>query len=247
MTAPRPVCRLLPYAVADGPHNMAADEVVLETALAGTASLRFYGWTTATVSLGYFQEERVCQQDAQLARLPRVRRPSGGGTLVHHHEITYAFGLPPGPPWQGGESWLLQMHTIIAAALARVGIAVHPQRRDEERPFHGFLCFQHFTSGDLLIGSGKVTGSAQRRQRRALLQHGSILLAASPHSPMLPGIRELTGHTLAVPETCHALEEEWTRQTSWFLGPADWTDNERQRLEEVAATKYSQDCWNAKR
>ena len=49
------IVRVLPFAVADGPHNMAADEVLLEGALAGVASLRCYGWTTPTVSLGYFQ------------------------------------------------------------------------------------------------------------------------------------------------------------------------------------------------
>lgn len=49
------ICRHIPYQVADGPHNMAADEVLLESAIAGAASLRFYGWLPATLSLGYFQ------------------------------------------------------------------------------------------------------------------------------------------------------------------------------------------------
>src|SRR6516162_5517447 len=99
--SPCHVCRLLPYAVADGPHNMAADEVLLDAACAGLASLRFYGWFEPTVSLGYFQPHA-----ARLPGLPYVRRPSGGLMLVHHHEITYALALPAGAPWQGGESWL---------------------------------------------------------------------------------------------------------------------------------------------
>ena len=242
-----PVCRLLPYAVADGPHNMAADEVLLESALAGVASLRFYGWTTATVSLGYFQPERVRLEDERLAGLPFVRRPSGGGTLVHHHEITYAFGLPPGPPWQTGEPWLARMHRLIAAALARLGVAARPHAPAGDEPFRGFLCFQHLTAGDLLLGPGKVVGSAQRRQRGALLQHGAILLAASPHTPMLPGIREWSGVDLAVADTCAALEQEWVRQTGWDLRPADWTGAERQRVEQLAAEKYGRDGWNRKR
>src|SRR5438093_13282662 len=106
--------RLLPYAVADGPHNMAADEALLESAVAGAASLRFYGWAEATLSLGYFQPERSRQQYARLARLPFVRRPSGGHALVHHHEVTYALALPVGRPWQAGEPWLCRMHEIIA-------------------------------------------------------------------------------------------------------------------------------------
>ena len=48
------VIRLLPYAVADGAVNMATDEALVHAAAEGVASLRFYGWTTATVSLGYF-------------------------------------------------------------------------------------------------------------------------------------------------------------------------------------------------
>src|SRR5262245_26411902 len=91
-----PHVRLLPYAVADGPHNMAADEALLGSAVAGTASLRFYGWSPPTLSLGYFQPEGVRRRDARLAGLPYVRRPSGGRTLVHDRELTYALALPPG-------------------------------------------------------------------------------------------------------------------------------------------------------
>jgi lipoate-protein ligase A len=226
---------------------MAADEVLLEAALAGVASLRFYGWTPATLSLGYFQSERVRLGNDRLAGLPFVRRPSGGGTLIHHHEITYAFGLPAGPPWQTGQSWLGRMHALIAAGLARLGVSARPHVPAGDAPFRGFLCFQRFTAGDLLLGPGKVVGSAQRRQRHALMQHGSILLAASPHAPVLPGVRDLSGRDLGREETCTVLEQEWSRATSWPLRPTDWTDAERQRIEELVATKYGRDEWNCKR
>jgi lipoate-protein ligase A len=240
-------CRLLPYAVAGGAHNMAADEVLLEAAAAGVASLRLYGWTTATVSLGYFQPERVRLPDERLAALPFVRRPSGGGTLVHHHEITYALGLPAGPPWQTGEPWLTRMHGIVAAALARLGVVARPHVPAGEAPFRGFLCFQHVTAGDLLLGPGKVVGSAQRRHRGALMQHGALLLAASPFAPVLPGVRDLCGRDLAVAETRAALEAEFARQTGWALEPAEWTDAERGRRAELTAAKYGHDAWNRKR
>jgi lipoate-protein ligase A len=240
-------CRLLPYAVADGPHNMAADEVLLESALAGVASLRFYGWAAATVSLGYFQPERVRREDERLAGLPFVRRPSGGGTLVHHHEVTYSFGLPVGPPWQTGAPWLTRMHELIAAALAGLGVAARPHVPADEPPFRGFLCFQHFTAGDLLLGPGKVVGSAQRRHRGALMQHGSVLLAASPCAPMLPGVRELIGRGLGVAETVAAVEREWVRGTGLSLEPGDWTGAEQRRVAELAAGKYGRDEWKRKR
>ncbi|MCI0465236.1 MAG: lipoate--protein ligase family protein [Gemmataceae bacterium] len=240
-------CRLLAYAVADGPHNMAADEVLLESAAAGVASLRCYGWSEATLSLGYFQSERLRHTDVRLAALPYVRRPSGGATLVHHHEVTYALALPAGPPWQTGEPWLRRMHGILADALATLGVTAGLHGADQEEPFTGILCFQHFTPGDLRIGPAKIVGSAQRRQRRALLQHGALLLAASPSAPVLPGIRELTGQDLAVAETCLRVQQAFARHTGWQLVETEWTAAERQRLHELAAGKYRQDSWNRKR
>src|SRR5262249_54297242 len=103
--------RVLPLETADGPTNMAADEVLLEAAVAGSASLRFYTWSEPTLSLGYFQHEALRHTDASLAGLPWVRRPSGGATLVHHHELTYALALPAGFDWQPkSQSWLCRFH-----------------------------------------------------------------------------------------------------------------------------------------
>src|SRR5204863_1172395 len=101
---------------------MAADEVLLHAAAGGIASLRFYGWTRPTLSLGYFQPAAVRLNDPLLAPLPWVRRSTGGATLVHHHELTYAFALPPGLPWQPKGSWMLRMHRIIKFALESAGL-----------------------------------------------------------------------------------------------------------------------------
>ncbi len=69
------VCRLLPWRVADGVSNMAADEGLLEAAAAGIASLRFYAWSRATLSLGYFQPHASRHNPEVLGDLPYVRRP----------------------------------------------------------------------------------------------------------------------------------------------------------------------------
>ena len=42
--------RLLPFEVSPGPRNMAADEALLDAAASGATSLRFYGWSSATLS-----------------------------------------------------------------------------------------------------------------------------------------------------------------------------------------------------
>jgi lipoate-protein ligase A len=240
-------CRLLPYAEADGPHNMAADEALLQSAVHGTASLRFYAWTTPTISLGYFQPERVRHEEKQLTALPFVRRASGGATLVHHHEVTYALALPAGISWQTSESWLRRMHLIIAAALAGNGITAHLYQFTNKSSSPSPLCYLQHAPCDLLIGASKIVGSAQRKQRGALLQHGGILLSRSPYTPALPGIRELSGRSLTVEETCDSVRRAFTEQAGWTIEPEDWTPSERQAVAELAANKYSQDWWNRKR
>lgn len=239
--------RILPFSLADGPHNMAADEVLLESAHAGIASLRFYRWSAATVSLGYFQPHHARQHDERLANLPYVRRPTGGGALVHHHELTYALAMPSGSRLQssGHGSWLCRMHTIIAEGLAELD--VKPDTVSHEQPAPNLLCFHHLTPGDLVLNSAKVVGSAQRRQRGALLQHGSILLAASPHTPTLPGIREFTGRTVAIPDLATALERAFVAETGWTLKAGDWTPSEHARIGELVRIKYGQSVWNQKR
>jgi lipoyl(octanoyl) transferase len=239
------VC-LVPFRVADGPHNMAADEALLEMAGAGRASLRFYDWLAPTLSLGYFQPHTVHISDPLLANLPYVRRPTGGAALVHHHELTYALALPSGTPWQcRGNSWLLRMHTIIAEALAELGAVAESVGR--EAKYGDILCFLHHTPGDLRIGSHKIVGSAQRRQRGALLQHGAVLLAASPHTPGLPGLAELSSLRLSASEVAGAVKECFVRRTGWGLQAGDWTEAECRRIDGLAAAKYSRPTWNDKR
>jgi lipoate-protein ligase A len=139
------------------------------------------------------------------------------------------------------------MHEIIGHALAEQGVSISVVSRQEEQPFDGLLCFKHLTPGDLLIGSAKIVGSAQRRQRGALLQHGSLLLAASPHAPVLPGVQELSGRNFPIPEICSAIQSEFAHQTGWRLVPGDWTNGERRRIEELVADKYAQPAWTRKR
>ena len=231
-------CRLLPYAVADGPHNMAADEMLLGTA--GPA-LRFYGWSEPTVSLGYFQSHA-----ARLPGLRYVRRPSGGMMLVHHHELTYALALPVGASCQGREPWLRRMHRVIAAALAEFGIVARlhePPDAHRDTP----LCFRHFTAGDLLVAGAKVAGSAQRKHRGGLMQHGGILLAASPFAPELPGLHELTGRHLGVKELVGEIRRVFERETGWRVVNAEWTGKERDGIEGLVREKYATAAWNDKR
>lgn len=239
--------RLLPDEVADGPGNMARDEVLLQTAVdQQIASLRFYGWSAATVSLGYFQPAAIRLSDARLQQLPWVRRPTGGGTLVHDREVTYALTLPPQSFWQAQGQWILRIHTIVFKALLGLGARQLSLVR-EMRPSGEGLCFQQHTHGDVLCAGAKVVGSAQRKHRQALLQHGGILLARSSHTPQLPGLHELGEATLTAAQVQEAVAAEFVRATEWSLTPGDWTNDERRATASLAEEKYRSAAWNERR
>jgi lipoate-protein ligase A len=245
MTVP---CRLLPFQVAEGPANMARDEALLHSAVERrVASLRLYGWAVPTLSLGYFQSAAPARAFPGLGVLPWLRRPSGGSALVHHHELTYALALPAGPEWQGGSPWLVRFHQIIVAVLADLGVGARRCEPGEAGKLGEVLCFLHHTPGDVLIGPAKVVGSAQRKVHGALLQHGSILLAQSPHTPLLPGIAELTGRTLAVDEIASALVDQFGQATGWTLAADVWTAQESRLVEEIMAERYTSPRWNDRR
>ncbi len=235
-------CRLLPLALGDGPHNMAADEVLLQSAPTGLVSLRFYGWTEATVSLGYFQASAARASDLMLQSLPFVRRPTGGAALVHHYELTYALALPEAWSRPTGEPWLPRMHRIIGSALKRLGIVCRLASLTEKGQAASPLCFQQITAGDLLAGKGKIAGSAQRRQRGCLLQHGAILLGASPHAPRLPGILEQSGRELSLEDCQAAVVQEFHMDTGWELMETSWVqDEEEAKIQQTLGNVHGAD------
>jgi len=242
------IVRLLPLEVRDGPGNMAADEVMLEAAAAGTASLRFYTWQPATLSLGYFQPYSVREFDPRLFSLPFVRRPSGGATLVHDKELTYALALPAGNEWQPrGQSWICRMHDIIAETLRFFGMEPHIVACGQEKKLGNVLCFLHQTPGDLILKGHKIVGSAQRKQRGALLQHGAILFARSESTPALPGIRDLTAMAIGVDDLAKRLSQEFRQHTGWVVQSCEGTESMRAQIQECAESKYHTEQWNFKR
>jgi lipoate-protein ligase A len=244
------VFRLLPFEVLPGPANMAADEVALELAVHGIASLRFFGWSEPTLSLGYFQLHSAIAENAAYSPLAIVRRSTGGGAIVHHHELTYALGLPA--PLVGKEPWGCVMHRIIATALLKYGIYSDLIVCGEEQKTDPFLCFHHHSAGDLatrMRGTSreKIIGSAQRKQHGAILQHGSILLARSEYAPSLPGILEITGQRLIPESLALTIGESFATATGWHLVPSTWTAEERERRGEIEQQKYGHESWTKKR
>ncbi len=169
--------------------SMALDEALLESAVRTdqevrpTAALRIYQWARPTLSLGYFQRAAERDSHAPSRECDLVRRPSGGGAILHHHELTYALILPEQIAHrQPAEQWYFDVHDALIESIAQLtGVKAKLCENPAQLPAseQAFLCFQRRSTGDVLLGEHKIAGSAQRRRRGAILQHGSVLLARS--------------------------------------------------------------------
>jgi lipoyl(octanoyl) transferase len=189
------LCRVLPYERADGPANMAIDEALLEVVAGGeqTAYLRTYGWTIPTLSLGYFQRLAEARSDPRWSDVALVRRLTGGGSIWHHHEVTYALVVPGVHPLTRPNTKLYRaVHLAIAGILSSFGVRAERRgdrvRQTLDKRKRPLLCFTDPNPEDIVTKGIKIVGSAQRRRADAVLQHGSVLLSRSCHTPELPGV-----------------------------------------------------------
>ncbi len=191
----RIVCQVqIDSAPGRGTWNMALDEAMLETAAdRGLILLRWYRWEEPTVSLGYFQSDEFSTEHPELATLPVVRRLSGGGAILHHHELTYAIAIPGSHPLAAQPAELYcTVHEEIIAIMREHGIPA-AIRGDTSEAGDQFLCFARADCNDVVLAGHKILGSAQRRRRGAVLQHGSLLLERSSYAPQHPGLFDLIG------------------------------------------------------
>jgi lipoate-protein ligase A len=177
---------------ASGAENMDRDRKLLDELVAGRrpATLRFYSWNPACISLGLGQREEILDMEAvRAAGLDVVRRPTGGQALLHDDEVTYSVVASQQDPAVGGT--LMQSYHAISEALlsglAALGISGEGAPC-EPRPASGLtpVCFASASAEEVLVGGRKLLASAQWRSRGAFLQHGSLLLR--DRQAELPGL-----------------------------------------------------------
>jgi lipoate-protein ligase A len=233
-----------------GTWNMAVDEALFQSGAVDSSVLRLYQWSEPTLSLGYFQRAADRVAHAASRTLPIVRRSTGGGAIVHDRELTYSLITQliderPSRPRQ----LMAKVHESLVDLLKEMGIngQICGRSEVEAGTAEPFLCFLRHTAGDILIGSHKVVGSAQRRHRRILLQHGSILLGRSAGAPELSGISEISRSNLAA---CSLIEAWPKRLEAIFSAPwksSGLSSNEYHLAEKIEAERFDNDRWNLKR
>ena len=158
---------------------MAFDEALMARARrTGETVLRVYGWSAPTLSLGRNQRAVGVYREATLAErgIGVVRRPTGGRALLHHREVTYSVTAPC------EESGALlaeygRINALLTSALGALGVPVVIARPTTRAAAPSAApCFAEPALGEVTLNGRKLVGSAQWRDRGALLQHGSILV-----------------------------------------------------------------------
>ena len=237
---------------AGGAWNMALDEALWELAFrSGRPVLRFYQWSEPTVSLGYFQAHRERALYPALDDVALVRRPTGGGAIVHDAgQLTYCYLAPVNEHGRLERTERLYdvFHLSLLAALAKQNVACRMLvKAGSARQAREFLCFKRRSVGDVMLGNDKICGSAQRRRRQGVLQHGSVLLSRSSRLAEIPGIAELAGMVPSAERLLH----DWIASAAAALGLRFVESLVPQeviaRSRELAARRYAADKWTCRR
>lgn len=158
-------------------QNMAIDEALLqEFKVEDMPILRFYTWEKA-LSFGRFSKVEKSVNIALLKQrnIQYVRRLSGGGTLVHDHDLSYALILPRAFVKERGvkESYrflckfLIKLYEKLGLN-ARFSSDLNINRKNSN------ICLAGFEDYDIVIDNMKIGGNAQRYVKDAFIQHGSI-------------------------------------------------------------------------
>ncbi len=243
----------------DGAFNMAVDEALFLSAAESpeSATVRLYGFDPPAVSFGYRQrpEEAVDIASCRGLGIDWVRRPTGGRALLHHHELTYSVASPTAGVFRGlGVRALYDsVSAAIRRALVGLGVTLDPSEPDALRSREPALhvpCLALPGRHELTSKGRKVVASAQRRGRRAFLQHGSILRRVDADlwarvqplgSPALPlhavGIDELTTAPVSRERLAFSVLASFEELLDAEARPSGLTAVERLRIGELES-KY---------
>nr|HPM42727.1 lipoate--protein ligase family protein [Candidatus Omnitrophota bacterium] len=178
-----PSWRIIQTGAADAFTNMAVDEAILRGYRCGFSppTLRIYSWKSPSLTLGYSQDAGSAL-DVEFCRsnsVPFVRRITGGGVILHDREITYSLVCSKGDLGltDGVECSYKAIASFLVSFYKRLGLDAMfacDYFKETQLGLPSALCFAAKEKYDILVGGKKIGGSAQKRSKDLIFQHGSI-------------------------------------------------------------------------
>ncbi len=244
--------RLIDWSSGEPAENLAYDEALLDAVEDGhaPATLRFWESPTPFVVLGTAQvlkdeaNEALCRDDG----IPILRRCSAGGAVLQGPgSLNYVLALPYDayPQVRGlHKSYCFILRTIVGAL----------KRRGINASIEGI--------SDIAVAGRKISGNAQKRRKRAMLHHGT-LLHLEAHSltlrhmdrclrepavrPDYRGARIHEDFLAVLPLTPDVLRS--TLQTAFLAEDTGegFTQWEHEHARQLVAEKYAQPAWTHRR
>ena len=167
----------------DGVYNMALDEAILNIKAENPSALpvlKIFCWRPPCLSIGRNQNiKEINLEGCRKLGIDVVRRPTGGTAILHNKEMTYSVIISEndGLPRSIRESFTI-LNLGLIAAYKKLGVEIDLVP-NEKRNFVP-LCFASAGIADLTYKGKKIIGSAQRKKRDAVLQHGSLVMRHDP-------------------------------------------------------------------
>lgn len=240
---------------------MAFDETLLRSYAASLSgpTFRVYGWKDAAVSLGYSQDPAECLEVVK-TRTPSmafVRRITGGGIIVHGDELTYSMAFSKKDlaipervvsSYKTISSFLITFYKMLDIDAAFACDVSGPERLGVPSA----LCFASKEKYDIVSGTKKIGGSAQKRSGGLVFQHGSIPISirAEGSLPAVSGatsISELLGESRDAKELRCLLVEAFRTTFNLDAEYGCLSDTEEEMFHMLKTRKYESDAWNYRR
>ncbi|MFC2947505.1 lipoate--protein ligase family protein [Virgibacillus sediminis] len=255
----------------DAATNMALDESLLNWHSKGMIppTLRFYGWSKPTLSIGRFQKlksinmEALKRHDCEL-----VRRLTGGSAVLHDNELTYSLVIneqDPSIPASVQEAYHILSKGVLSG-YRNIGIdadyALPERKRERERTS---ICFEKPAFYEMVVDGRKISGNAQTRKNGVVLQHGSIPISMDTEmlfdlfrfssekhrvrkresfAEKAADIAQLTGKELSYKDMTEAFKKGFEDGLDINLHPMALSDAQWNEVYQLAETKYSSETWN---
>lgn len=237
--------------------NMAIDRAILTAHSQGDVppTVRFYGWNPPAISIGYFQSlvEEVDLHSCNKLGVDYVRRITGGGAVFHENELTYSIVISeanPKIPRNIIESYKRICGSIIKG-LKQLGINS-----------------MYIPINDVVTDGKKISGSAQTRKTKTVLQHGTILMDVNVDKMFtllkVPGekikdkviedvkqrvtsIRHVLGEKIFFEEVANAMKIGFETEFDVDLAEESLCANEIELTKKFEKDFFSAKHWNHKR
>ncbi len=242
--------RLIPIETVPAAWAMALEEVLIErVATGGRPTVRFWRWEPSAATVGRFQDlgAEVDLEYCHLHGIDVVRRMSGGGAVFHDRagEFVYSLTAPEGSLPGGVVEAYSSVLDRVLSGLA--GLGLEAWVKDDN---------------NVMVGDRKVSGNSQRRSRRVLQVHGTVLWRTDEET-MFSVLRARAGEpveTRATPSRHHPVaglgalcgvtfEEAYDAVLralmdgrSWQA--SSWREEELVRAGELVRERYGNDRWN---